>query len=79
MDRTVGRALDDQDWAALQARRAAPWFYIVTTTGIVCRAGCPARLALRGNMRAVASVAEAEAAGFRPCKRCRPLGPVTKP
>lgn len=72
MDKTLGRALDDADWAALQARSAVPSVYAVTTTGVVCRAGCPARTPLRGNVRLVATVAEAVAAGFRPCKRCHP-------
>lgn len=72
MDRRVGRAMDDADWALLQARGRAPLLYAVLTTGIVCRAGCPARAPLRGNARAVGSVAQAVAAGFRPCKRCRP-------
>ncbi len=81
MDKAVGHSLDESGWAALQAKAAAPGFYAVTTTGIVCRAGCPARTPLRGNVRAVASVAQAVAAGFRPCKRCKPeagTGPLTQ-
>jgi AraC family transcriptional regulator of adaptative response/methylated-DNA-[protein]-cysteine methyltransferase len=44
----------------------------VTSTGIYCRFGCPARTPLRRNVEFRASVAECEAAGFRACKRCRP-------
>jgi AraC family transcriptional regulator of adaptative response/methylated-DNA-[protein]-cysteine methyltransferase len=44
----------------------------VTSTGIFCRFGCPARTPLRRNVRFLASVAACEAAGFRACKRCRP-------
>ncbi len=43
----------------------------VVTTGIYCRAGCPAT-PLRRNMRPFTNSAAAEAAGFRPCLRCRP-------
>jgi AraC family transcriptional regulator, regulatory protein of adaptative response / methylated-DNA-[protein]-cysteine methyltransferase len=43
----------------------------VITTGIYCRPGCPARPRPE-NVRHFTSTAEARAAGFRPCKRCRP-------
>src|SRR4051812_35375737 len=46
-------------------------FTAVVTTGIYCRAGCPGT-PLRRNMRPYAYAAAAEAAGFRPCLRCRP-------
>jgi AraC family transcriptional regulator of adaptative response/methylated-DNA-[protein]-cysteine methyltransferase len=44
----------------------------VTSTGIYCRFGCPARVPLRRNVAFRATVAECEAAGFRACKRCKP-------
>jgi AraC family transcriptional regulator, regulatory protein of adaptative response / methylated-DNA-[protein]-cysteine methyltransferase len=44
----------------------------VLSTGIYCRPSCPARAPLRANVRFFASPAEAEAAGLRPCLRCRP-------
>src|SRR6202165_3336617 len=48
-------------------------FYVaVTSTGIYCRPICPSRYAKRSNVRFFASAAAAEAAGFRPCLRCRP-------
>jgi len=43
----------------------------VVTTGIYCRDGCPAS-PLPGNLRTYPLDAAAEAAGFRPCLRCRP-------
>ena len=43
----------------------------VVTTGIYCRKGCPAT-PLRRNMLPFGHAAAAEAAGFRPCLRCRP-------
>lgn len=48
----------------------------VTSTGIFCRPGCPARLPLRRNVRFFPTTAEAMSAGFRPCRRCRPLAPL---
>jgi AraC family transcriptional regulator of adaptative response / DNA-3-methyladenine glycosylase II len=50
---------------------AAPAISGVVTTGIYCRAGCPASPNVRNVLRYASPVA-AEAAGFRPCLRCRP-------
>lgn len=44
----------------------------VHTTGIYCRPVCPVRPARSANVSFFASAASAEAAGFRPCLRCRP-------
>src|SRR5690606_5264360 len=44
----------------------------VTTTGIYCRPSCPARRPRPENTSFHADGAAAEAAGFRPCRRCRP-------
>ncbi|WP_114229031.1 MULTISPECIES: bifunctional DNA-binding transcriptional regulator/O6-methylguanine-DNA methyltransferase Ada [Sphingomonas] len=44
----------------------------VVTTGIYCRPSCPARRPKRENVRFFESGAEAAAAGFRACLRCRP-------
>jgi AraC family transcriptional regulator of adaptative response / DNA-3-methyladenine glycosylase II len=43
----------------------------VVTTGIYCRAGCPGS-PNRENVQRYRSPVAAEAAGFRPCLRCRP-------
>jgi AraC family transcriptional regulator of adaptative response / DNA-3-methyladenine glycosylase II len=48
------------------------FFTGVRTTRIYCRPVCPVRPARAGNVRFYASAAAAEAAGFRPCLRCRP-------
>ena len=44
----------------------------VTTTGIYCRPGCPARTPRRSSVRFFPSPAAAQAYGLRPCLRCRP-------
>ncbi len=70
------RVFDDEArWAAVQRRdRGADgsFYYSVRTTGVYCRPSCPARLARRENVSFHRSCEEAERAGFRPCKRCRP-------
>ena len=43
-----------------------------TTTGVFCRPSCASRRPLRANVRFFRTAAEAQAAGFRPCKRCKP-------
>jgi AraC family transcriptional regulator of adaptative response / DNA-3-methyladenine glycosylase II len=48
------------------------FFVAVTSTGIYCRPICPSRCAKRANVRFFGSAVAAEAAGFRPCLRCRP-------
>jgi AraC family transcriptional regulator of adaptative response/methylated-DNA-[protein]-cysteine methyltransferase len=49
------------------------FFLGVRTTGIFCRPSCPARRPLPENVTYFSSTREAMFAGFRPCKRCRPL------
>ena len=69
---------DDARWAAVaarDARRDGDFYYCVETTGVYCRPSCPSRPAKRANVRFCATAAEAEAAGFRPCRRCRPEAP----
>ncbi|MBW3616834.1 MAG: bifunctional DNA-binding transcriptional regulator/O6-methylguanine-DNA methyltransferase Ada [Proteobacteria bacterium] len=67
----------DQDtrWAALNARDPAAdgtFLYSVATTGVYCRPSCAARRPNPRNVAFHAHRAAAEAAGFRPCLRCRP-------
>lgn len=47
----------------------------VKTTGIFCRPTCPARKPRPENVEYFPNAREALAAGYRPCKRCRPLEP----
>jgi AraC family transcriptional regulator of adaptative response/methylated-DNA-[protein]-cysteine methyltransferase len=68
----------DPRWAAVQARDAradGSFFYSVKTTGVYCRPSCAARPARPENVAFHATAAEAERAGFRPCKRCKPDQP----
>ncbi|MCJ1403626.1 hypothetical protein MMC11_006849 [Xylographa trunciseda] len=62
-------------WRALTTRHPSThslFVYSVLTTGIYCRPTCPSRLARRANVLFHNTAADAAAAGFRPCKRCKP-------
>lgn len=68
----------DQDnaWKQVVGRDArATFLYAVTSTGIFCRPSCPSRRPARKNVLFFAGLQEAQAAGFRACKRCRPGEP----
>ncbi|MFZ5508288.1 MAG: bifunctional DNA-binding transcriptional regulator/O6-methylguanine-DNA methyltransferase Ada [Pseudomonadota bacterium] len=67
--------LADPRWTAVRARDAGAdgrFFYSVASTGVYCRPSCGARTPRPENVSFHASRTDAEAAGFRPCKRCRP-------
>jgi AraC family transcriptional regulator of adaptative response/methylated-DNA-[protein]-cysteine methyltransferase len=66
---------DADRWQAVAGRdrRAdGTFYYSVATTGVYCRPSCGARLPRRENVAFHLSTGDAEKAGFRPCKRCRP-------
>lgn len=68
----------DPRWAQVVARDAradGTFFYSVKTTGVYCRPSCAARQARPDNVCFHATREEAEAAGFRSCKRCKPDQP----
>jgi AraC family transcriptional regulator, regulatory protein of adaptative response / methylated-DNA-[protein]-cysteine methyltransferase len=72
---TPRRSNDDTRWRVVERRdRAADgtFVYSVRTTGVYCRPSCAARRPRRENVAFHATCADAERAGFRPCKRCRP-------
>ncbi|RED18605.1 bifunctional transcriptional activator/DNA repair enzyme AdaA [Pontivivens insulae] len=50
----------------------------VSSTGIFCRFGCPARTPKPENCAFFETVAHCMEAGFRPCKRCHPLKPAAQ-
>jgi AraC family transcriptional regulator of adaptative response/methylated-DNA-[protein]-cysteine methyltransferase len=76
---TTSSPRDDGRWSAVRRRdRAADgtFVYSVRTTGVYCRPSCAARLPRRENVAFHETCADAERAGFRPCKRCRPNEPA---
>ncbi|MFD1421590.1 bifunctional transcriptional activator/DNA repair enzyme AdaA [Lactiplantibacillus songbeiensis] len=69
--------LTAQRWQAIQgndARQDGRFYYGVTSTGIFCRPSCHSRLPRPEHLKIFLTVEAALAAGFRPCKRCRPTG-----
>jgi AraC family transcriptional regulator of adaptative response/methylated-DNA-[protein]-cysteine methyltransferase len=72
---------DDERWDALVQRdpkACRKFVYGVLTTGVYCRPTCASRLPNRETVRFFETGKEAEQAGFRPCKRCRPEAPDWK-
>jgi AraC family transcriptional regulator, regulatory protein of adaptative response / DNA-3-methyladenine glycosylase II len=62
-------------WQAMQSRDRrfdGRFFVAAVTTGIYCRPICPVPFAKPNNISLFPCAAAAEAAGFRPCRRCRP-------
>jgi AraC family transcriptional regulator of adaptative response/methylated-DNA-[protein]-cysteine methyltransferase len=75
MDQAVSGSDGDLRWQALLARdlRADGTFvYGVSSTRIFCRPSCPSRRPMRDRVTFFDGAADAVAAGFRPCRRCRP-------
>jgi AraC family transcriptional regulator, regulatory protein of adaptative response / methylated-DNA-[protein]-cysteine methyltransferase len=71
----ANKTLTDPRWSAVVARdrrQDGKFFYSVITTGVYCRPSCGSRRANPDNVAFHVTTAQAEAAGFRPCKRCRP-------
>jgi len=69
--------MSDPRWASILERDKSAdgtFYYSVRTTGVYCRPSCAARLARPENVSFFRTIEEAEAAGFRACKRCKPNG-----
>lgn len=66
---------DAWKWHALETRDPAcdgAFVFAVRSTGVYCRPSCPSRRPKPANVVFFDLNRQAEAAGFRPCKRCRP-------
>lgn len=77
-DPTQKYVTDEQRWAAYCAKDVesdGKFVLVVTSTKCICRTLCPSRRPLRKNVIFFDSVADAQAAnaGYRPCKRCKPV------
>jgi AraC family transcriptional regulator of adaptative response/methylated-DNA-[protein]-cysteine methyltransferase len=72
---TIHETERDPRWRAVRTRDAradGTFVYSVKTTGVYCRPSCGSRLALPANVAFHRTNADAERAGFRACKRCKP-------
>lgn len=68
----------DPRWAAVVARDGSvdgQFVYGVSSTGVYCRPSCGARTAKAQHVSFYSTTEQAERAGFRPCKRCKPEQP----
>ena len=72
---SAAATVSDPRWAAVLARDPkadSKFVYSVKSTGVYCRPSCAARTARPENVAFHATPGDAERAGFRPCKRCKP-------
>ncbi len=66
---------EDARWEAVARRDRAgdgAFVYAVASTGVYCRPSCPSRRPRRDRVTFFDSPIEAQRAGFRACRRCRP-------
>jgi AraC family transcriptional regulator, regulatory protein of adaptative response / methylated-DNA-[protein]-cysteine methyltransferase len=76
VDRDVPTIDVERAWQQVCKRDGSTrFFYAVATTGVFCRPDCKSRRPLRENVRFFETTAAAQAAGFRPCLRCKPIAP----
>jgi len=69
-------------WAAVEERDRlfeGLFVYAVRSTGIYCKPTCPSRRPRRDQVTFYTTCAEAEAAGYRACKRCHPQATLGAP
>lgn len=73
---------DDARWRAVSVRdrtHDGDFVYAVSSTGVYCKPSCPSRRPRRVRVTFFETPADAKAAGFRACKRCRPDTPAKDP
>jgi AraC family transcriptional regulator of adaptative response/methylated-DNA-[protein]-cysteine methyltransferase len=79
IEKRANATIRDPRWLSIVNRDPATdgqFYYSVKTTGVYCRPSCAARPPKPENVQFYSSVEDAEKAGFRPCKRCKPDGPI---
>ena len=72
---------EDEMYAAVEASDASYegiFVVAVRTTKIFCKPSCPARTPFRKNVEFFARASDALHAGYRPCRRCRPMDRVER-
>jgi AraC family transcriptional regulator, regulatory protein of adaptative response / methylated-DNA-[protein]-cysteine methyltransferase len=76
--RQAGSPAAGQRWQAVKQRRSAAdgsFVYAVSSTGVYCRPSCPSKRPRLSRVVFFAGPREAELAGYRACRRCRPQVP----
>lgn len=77
-EKMAAKTISDPRWAAVVARDSkadGQFYYAVKTTGVYCRPSCGSRTPKPENVSLYLTTEDAEHAGFRPCKRCKPDQP----
>ena len=77
MNKSQSGNLEEKRWLSLAAKDKnadGQFFYAVVTTGIYCRPSCSSKMPNRENVQFYTTREEAERAGYRACKRCKPDG-----
>ncbi|MCZ6651734.1 MAG: methylated-DNA--[protein]-cysteine S-methyltransferase [Planctomycetota bacterium] len=69
----------ERAWLRRDASYDGVFFPAVRTTGIFCRPSCPARKPKPQNVEYFQTHCDALGAGYRPCKRCRPMDANGRP
>ena len=75
IEELASATVKDPRWTVLIGRDPSAdgkFYYSVKTTGVYCRPSCAARPARPENVQFHLTCEDAEKAGFRPCKRCKP-------
>jgi AraC family transcriptional regulator, regulatory protein of adaptative response / methylated-DNA-[protein]-cysteine methyltransferase len=79
IEKRANATISDPRWLSIVNRDPAAddqFYYSVKTTGVYCRPSCAARPPKPENVQFYSSIEDAKKAGFRPCKRCKPDGPI---
>ncbi len=66
---------EDDKWQAVSHNNSTcdgRFYYAVKSTGVFCRPSCPSRIPNRAGVAYFDTAQQAQDAGYRPCKRCRP-------
>lgn len=66
---------EEEKWTAVEHNNSAydgRFYYAVKSTGVFCRPSCPSRIPNRAGVAYFDTAQQAQDAGYRPCKRCRP-------
>jgi len=81
--RSMNRTLSSREMDSAMRRRDASFdgifFLGVKTTGVFCRPSCPAKKPLARNVEYFHTPRQALSAGYRPCRRCRPMNVNGRP
>jgi AraC family transcriptional regulator of adaptative response/methylated-DNA-[protein]-cysteine methyltransferase len=77
IEKLANATRNDPRWLVVVKREKTAdgtFYYSVKTTGVYCRPSCASRLARPENVLFHQTPEDAERAGFRACKRCKPKG-----